>query len=446
MNLNNLLGNNPRTSKANKNILISLGIKGVDCIVQLLLIPITLDYLNAYEYGLWLTLNSILLWINTFDIGMGNGFRNQLAIAVANEDIMLAKSLVSTSFAMIAMIMIAILLIVSPIVLNLNWYNILGADPNSVENLKDIVYISFVLFCINFMVKFIGNVYLAMQMPSINNLLVSLGHLLSLIIIFILTKTTNGSLFNIAVTFSLSPVIIYIIAYPITFNMIYKDFKPTLFMFQKKYIRKLFNTGFLFFLLQICGIILFAMSNIIISRMFGPEKVTPYNIAFRYFSLINLFASILISPMWSAVTEAYAKKEMDWISKSIRSVEKRMYLLGGAIIIMVIISDYIYKAWIDSKVEIPSLMSFMMALYVYIIAFSTSYSYFLNGMSKLRIQFVNIAAMTILYLPLCYYFGKLLGIYGILLSMILLNIPGLIINKIQLKKIIGNNAIGIWNK
>lgn len=42
-------------------------------IISLLLVPVTLNYLNSYEYGVWLTLSSILVWINYFDIGLGNG-------------------------------------------------------------------------------------------------------------------------------------------------------------------------------------------------------------------------------------------------------------------------------------------------------------------------------------------------------------------------------------
>ena len=66
-----------RSEKNKKNIVVSAGIKIADTMVHLLLVPLTLGYLNAYEYGIWLTLNSILAWINSFDIGLGNGLRNK---------------------------------------------------------------------------------------------------------------------------------------------------------------------------------------------------------------------------------------------------------------------------------------------------------------------------------------------------------------------------------
>ena len=45
--------------------------------------PITLNCLTQYEYGIWLTINSVLVWIDSFDIGLGNGLRNQLTKSIA---------------------------------------------------------------------------------------------------------------------------------------------------------------------------------------------------------------------------------------------------------------------------------------------------------------------------------------------------------------------------
>ena len=71
---------NQRSVMAKKNVLASMLIKGADVVIYLLLVPLTLGYLNAYEYGIWLTLSSILTWINSFDIGLGNGCVINLAL------------------------------------------------------------------------------------------------------------------------------------------------------------------------------------------------------------------------------------------------------------------------------------------------------------------------------------------------------------------------------
>ncbi len=441
-----ILKGDKRSVKAKKNILTSFCIKGVDSLVQLLLVPVTLGYLNPYEYGIWLTLNSILLWINSFDIGLGNGLRNQLATAVAYNDYKLARSLVSTAFVMIAILMVIIFIIGSTLILNINWYNILGTTADKVPNLSKVVYVSFALFCINFMVKFIGNIYLAMQMPAVNNFMVMSGHLLSLVVIYLLTLFTDGSLFNVALVFSVSPVVIYILAYPITFLFVYKGLRPSPRLFNKHLLKSLFNVGVLFFILQISGLILFAMSNLVISKMFGPDQVTPYNISSRYFSLINLLIAIIFAPMWSAVTDAYAKGEQDWVRQKLKKAEKFLFWVAIIVAIMVAISGLVYNIWIGNKVKIPFLLTVLVALYHFIIAYSTTHSLFLNGMNKMVLQVYNIVVVAILFIPSCFILGKYLGIYGIVITMCLMNLSGAVLNTIQLRRVVSGTAKGIWNK
>ena len=81
-----------------KNVIASFVLNGGSILISFVLVPMTLGYLNEYEYGVWLTLNSILSWIYIFDIGLGNGLRNRLTEALARNDFKSAKIYVSTSF------------------------------------------------------------------------------------------------------------------------------------------------------------------------------------------------------------------------------------------------------------------------------------------------------------------------------------------------------------
>ena len=68
--LKNILNGNQRSVLIKKNIIASLIIKGWNSIVLFLLVPVTLLCLNQYEYGVWLTISSVLVWIDQFDIGL----------------------------------------------------------------------------------------------------------------------------------------------------------------------------------------------------------------------------------------------------------------------------------------------------------------------------------------------------------------------------------------
>ena len=142
-----ILSGDSRTVKAKKNIIVSAAIKGADTLVYLLLVRLTLGYLNAYEYGVWLTLNSFLVWIDSFDIGLGNGLRNKLAMAMAEEDKEKARSYVSTTFFMLLLLTGAILIVSSFLVNIIDWYSVLNIDETLVANIKEIIFISLLFFC-----------------------------------------------------------------------------------------------------------------------------------------------------------------------------------------------------------------------------------------------------------------------------------------------------------
>lgn len=443
---NNVLQGDNRSILANKNILASVLIKGADILIYLLLVPLTLGYLNAYEYGIWLTLSSLLGWIHSFDIGLGNGLRNKLAIALAENDKEKGRGYVSTTFFMLVLIISVIFLFFSMLINTIDWYSLLNVDKNVVGNLKDVVFLTFFFCCISFIFKFVGNVYQALQLPAVNNLLGLGAHLLSLVVIYIMTKTIPGSLLGVALVYSAAPVLVYMLIYPVTFWKLYSYLAPSYHLFRKAYLKDLFSLGVLFFLLQIMSIVLFSLSNVMISNLFGPDKVTPYNIAYKYFSFIPIFFNLILAPMWSASTDAYVKNDYKWIRNSLSKIMR--VLLGGVfvIVIMIFFSDFVYKLWIGDSVKVPFMMSLLMGIYVFVIQYSLGYSYYLNGMGKLRLQLINTGIVSVLFCPLCYVMAQFYGVYGILLGMILVNMSGAILNTIQLRKVLNHSAYGIWAK
>lgn len=446
MNIRNFFKGNPRSVKAKKNIVASAVLKGFDGIIYLLIVPVTLGYLNSYEYGIWITLNSIIMWINSFDIGLGNGMRNKLASAVAKDDYELGRRYVSTTFFMLVIVMGSLIVIGSICSQFINWYDILGTNSTILPHLTQIVYITFVLFCINFIFKFIGNVYLALQMPSINNLLVVSGNGLALLSVYVLTKTTQSSLLNVAIAFSISPLIVYLIAYPITFNIRYRNLAPSIKYFNVLYLKDLFGIGVQFFILQISGILMVTVTNLIISHMFGPENVTSYGIAYRYLSVVIMVYNLIMAPIWSATTDAYVKGEINWIKRANKKIHKILCLIMIILMIMVIISKYIYNFWIGQSVNIPLNLTCIVALYDIIVLWSLSYSSFLNGLGKLRIQTILSITIGVIIIPLSYIGGDLFGVIGVVGALCFIHIITLIFNKIQFTKVIENRATGIWNK
>ena len=84
---------NDRNIVLKKNILMSAVLKMVGLATSLLIVPITIGYLDKEVYGVWMTMTSVLFWIGTFDIGLGNGMRNYLTEAISKQDYSLARKI-----------------------------------------------------------------------------------------------------------------------------------------------------------------------------------------------------------------------------------------------------------------------------------------------------------------------------------------------------------------
>lgn len=442
-----LLGNSGRTSLIKKNVLASFFIKAWTALVQLLLVPLTLSCLGVYENGVWLTIGSILLWIDNLDIGLGNGLRNKLAIYMARDDINKAREMVSSTFAMLVIIIIpsAILMIVGE--LFTDNYHLLNVDHSKVPQLDIILLVTTILVCMTFVFKFLGNFYMGLQLPAINNLIGCLGNTLILLGTFIVYKSGCHSMLLIALVNTGAPLLVYLICYPITFAGRYKMLSPSIRFVTVSAIRELFSLGIKFFLLQIPAIILFFTSNILISHLFSPSMVTPYQIAHRYFTVTMTLFTIICVPYWTATTDAYERKDFSWIKKANKTLNKIMLFILVIIAVMTILSESVYHIWIQEKAYIPFSITLISAVYQFVILLSMRYSFVLNGIGALHLQLVFTMVAAIMYLPLAIFVGKMThNINDLLIVMCLVHLPGLIINYIQYHKIIKGQATGIWIK
>ncbi len=437
-----------RSVKANINIFYSLIIKGMSIVSQLALVPLTLDYLDKTQYGIWLTLASIIGWFSFFDIGVGNGLRNKLAEALAKNDLTMARKYVSTSYALVSMIFSAVLALFLFINNFLDWTSILNTPKAMGVELTKLTFFVFSFFCIRFVLTLIGNILFAYQKPALNNLIAPLGNILSLLIIYILTITTEGSLFYVGLTFSAIPVIVLLAFNIILFSKSFAAIRPSIKEIDFSHSGSLLGLGMQFFVIQISALVLFTTSNIIITREFGPDEVTVYNISFKYFSILTMVYGIIVTPFWSAITDAFVKKEYDWIRKTIRKLELIGFgfvLLG---VIMLLVSNWVYDLWVGDSVNVPLNMDLIMWLFVVVMILNRPYNVFINGTGKVRLQLYTAVVSIIITIPLALFFARSLGMgpSGVVLSTVCTTFPTMILWRIQYKKILSGKPQGIWNQ
>lgn len=423
---------NERSIKAKKNILGMLFIKGGNILIGLLLVPLTLDYVDSETYGIWIALSSMIAWISFFDIGINNGLKNQLTAALAKKDYELGRKYVSTTYAILSLIFIPLMIILLGIAPFIDWKGLLNLPDISISELLVSVCIVITYFCINFILSTINVVILAEQRPADAALRTFIQQLVSLIIIYILTLTTQGNLTILCLAFCFSPLLVVSLFNITLFKGRYKAISPKFKAIDFKVAPDLMRLGIQFFIIQIAAIIQYQMINFLILRYYGATEVASYNISFKYFNILMMLWGILTSPLWVAVADAIAKKEFDWIRNTQKKYLKvyLLFMIGG--IFMLLISKHIYIFWIGDKVDISYELSFWVLLYNLAMMLGSIFVLVINGSGKLKIQTYASIISPFIFLIFCWLFIKIdLPIYGILIAAIISNFNGLILAPIQ---------------
>ena len=436
-----------RSSLLQKNIIASFLIKGWSAIIVLLMVPATLHCLGEYKNGIWLTISSMLIWIDNMDIGLGNGLRNKVAEYVARGEHERTRSLISSTFAMLTCIIIPVLLVLLLLILIGDPYQLFNASPSRVSHLDQVLMVTVTLVCTSFIFKLIGNFYMGLQLPAVSNLLIALGQTLALAGTYLVLWSGSHSLMHIALVNTAAPLLVYLLAFPYTFLYKYPQLRPSFGLINLQEAKAVINMGVQFFIMQVSGVILFMTSNLLISNLFSPEMVTPYQITYRYFSILLVIFTVVCMPFWNATTDAYQRNDMEWIRNATRKL--RLMTIGFLVCLglMILLSDTIYAVWIDRQTIIDIKMSIVMAVYIFILIYSMRYSYFINGIGKLRLQLIFTTAAAVLFIPLAYLTTLWThDIIWFMVVMCLVNIPGLIVNRIQFSKLINGKAKGLWNK
>jgi O-antigen/teichoic acid export membrane protein len=421
-------------------------LKAVGLATSLLIVPITIDYLSSEVYGIWLTISSILYWMGFFDVGLSNGMRNYLARAIALEDYRAARSYVSTTLTMMAAIAAIVgVLCLLPLSL-MNFQTLFNTTVLSASQLREAIAISVLFTLVLFVVRTFGMVYIALQKYAVNDAINVTGHLLALAVIWVLTKTTSGNLTYVVLALTAIPLAVYLAAAVPLFRH-HPELRPSAGSFDRAAVSSIVGKGLGFFLIQITScLVIFGGSNLIITQYCGPEAVTVYNIAYKYFSVLTIGYAIVLAPMWSAYTDAYAKGDMAWIDKTFRRALLTFGLtaLGG--MVMLALSGYVYELWVGERVHIPFTVSLSVLLYVLAFNMNCCVTNLLNGLNTIFVQILTSVLFTAVYLAVVLWKGPSLGITGIAASMAACYAAMSIIHLYQCRRLVSGTASGIWKR
>ena len=435
-----------------KNVTWSLVIRVGSVGLSLLSVSISLGYLGNQAYGIWVTLSSLLVWVNFFDFGLANSLQSQLAQAVATDNLTQARVLISTSYAiMLRYIVPVLLLAVAGVAIGLNWSALLQATVSVEPSLKWTIVLLGGSTILQLTLKPVSTLLFAYQKTRLNELITFVSQLLMVLLILVLKMVPVSSIdpfIGIILINALIPVLVWVVVSLYVYTKMHPELRPAAPYIQWQQTRTLLQTGLSFTVLQLYGIALFFTDNILIAYLFGAESVTEYSIITKYFSVLTLFFGMVLMPYWSAIAVTYARNDTRGTISLMRMVAGVFLLLTVGGTIQFVLKDYAINRWTG----LDSTPYFYVALWVLISTllamFNNIFTIFLNSTGKLRLQ-VIMAVFIIVLNPLLSIVAvtvfkyKIEAIPGVnILCLLLFGSVAIV----QALKVLRNRATGIWNK
>lgn len=440
------------TSKENKskqlliNIIFSLVVKGLAIIVSLINMPVFMNYFKSNSIlGLWFTLLSMLNWILTFDLGIGNGLRNYLVISFEKNDKQESKKLISSAYFSIGIFIIILSIITFIVVPYVNWNILCNVSETIIEKsvLSKTIRILLLGIWIQLFLKIIQSILYSMQKPAIPNMLVLISNTLLLLCTFIL-KTGNQSndLIRLAIAYVFTANIPMLITTLVLFNTKLKGLGFNIKFISMKHSKKILSLGISFLMLQLLTMLVFNTREFYIMKFVDPSSVVNYQIYNRLFSLVSTFFILAMTPLWSAITQAIAQNDYKWVKGVYKKGIMLFSFLSIGSVLVVALSQILINIWLGEKaITINYLICIMFVIYNIQYMWISLHSQFENGLGYLKIQKIGFVIATIL-LPIIIVLMVNNWKYWwiIVIANIIALLPLCIMQPINLNKIIISNS------
>ena len=391
-----------------KNIAGAFLVKGGALFLSLFTMPAYIRFFNnQVVLGLWFTILSVLNWILTFDLGIGNGLRNKLTYALTRKDKELTKYYISSAYISIGGVIVICSIIFYFTSQYINWNKFFNIDvttisPVTLENVVKIVFLGIVL---QFILKLVTSIFYALQKSAINNFLTLCSSIVTLLLILILPSRDNDSnvilmawVYVLAVNVPLLIATIAIFAKKLSYA------RPNIKYFTIKYAKDILILGGAFFFAQVAYMIIMNTNEILISYFSDAQYVVDYQIYFKLFTLIGTIFSLALTPIWSAVTKALTEKKYYWV----RKLYKKLLLFAGLgcllEFLLIPFLQLIINIWLaEDAIQVNYFYALVFAIFGGLMILNSVLSSIANGAGELKTQVIFFGTGAVIKIPLSWF-------------------------------------------
>ncbi len=438
-------GFNSNTKAIVRNATGSLLVRGLAMLVSFMTMPAYMAYFGDKNIlGVWFTMLSVLSWILTFDLGIGNGLRNNLVRELVHKNFLNARKYISSAYILIAVVTLCLVAMAAFIFPFVNWNVVFNIEKSVISQkiLNVSVVIIFAGVMLRFLLRLITSILYAMQKAALTNLLLLITNVA--ILIYMVTVSASGDietdLISLSIVWVLAVNVPLVFATILLFKGSLRDCAPKIRFFELSRAKEVVILGGHFLGAQVLYMILTTSNNFLITWLSSPEMVVIYQIYNRMFMFVATIFGLALVPVWSAVTKAFSEKDYNWLLKLFRKL-KLLALLGVlSIFLLIPVLQLVFDYWLgDNTIKVNYFYAITFAILGSIFIWNGVLSCVSNGLGKLKTQIICFFIGVIVQIPLAFF---LTGVLHSWIGVVWANIAGMscycIVQPILLNKLIKN--------
>ncbi|RZL47431.1 MAG: hypothetical protein EOP00_12025, partial [Pedobacter sp.] len=270
-----------------------LVVKVVSVIINLITVPLTIQYLGAERYGLWMSISSIMALMNFADLGLGNGLLNAVATANGKNDIISAKVAVSSTFFMLTIISLVLFIAFVSTYSFISWEKIFNVHEKlAIAEAGPTMMVLVFTFLINIPFDVVQRVREGYQEGFKSQMWMLIGSIISFILLILCIHLKCG-LPILVCCYSGGALISLLLNGFFLFTKKHKALLPKLNNFDFSVGKQLIKLGLIFFALQVFTLLANSSDDIIIAQILGAKSVAGFEIVKKMFLFSMAFSGYL---------------------------------------------------------------------------------------------------------------------------------------------------------
>ncbi len=395
--------------------------KALTIVISFVSVPLTVHYLGAERYGVWLTIGSLLTWMSMTDFGIaGNALVNLLSEAHGKEDKRLAGQHAASAFWTLVGLSLcigAIFLFTFRLIPWQTVFHVSSAVP-AAELDRACAY-SLIFFVVGFPLSMVSSVYGAYQDGFISNIWNIAGSALALISLIVVAQM-KGGLPQLVLAISGTRALV--------------GFANVYFMFFRKYpwlvplpsavrwgsIKRLLSLGGNYMITQLAGLGIYQSQPMIITQMLGPSYVVIFVVAQKVVTLPNDLVFMATAPFISAYGEAKARGDWGWIKRAFRNSLVASLAFGVPVTVAIaLVAKPLIRIW-AGKAAVPNAQLILwLSIYTLICVGMLSVGQLLCGLERADVLAYSLSLCALCTIGLGIVFSRWWGLGGVGLAMAL---------------------------